>query len=515
MSVPGPGLGEEETVSLRRSTEHRTAKRPRFGLRARVTLTFALGAALLSAAMSIITFGLTRENLLNQREEAAVAEATSNAGRLADSLQPAGSTVVECRPASEMEDDLTNLARPGGAQPVLKCNQRWYGATGLFDQDDIPASLVSMVEGGTSARLRTEYEGNPVVITGVPITALEGVDAFYYEGQSLAELESTLSGLAISLLGASALTTLAGGFIGFWASRRVVRPLLDVGRAADAIAGGRLDTRLPTGADPEVDRLATPFNHMASALQDRIERDARFASEVSHELRSPLMTMSASVEVLENMRDELPDRAQTALDLLSADMDRFQQLVEDLLEISRFDAGAITLHLEEVLVAEMVIQAVSVIGGGSVPVMYDEDVSDVIVRVDKRRFARVLANLLDNAAKYAGGATAVTIGRVGSTVQIAVEDNGPGIPAEDRDRIFHRFSRGTESGKRAPDSGVGLGLALVTEHVRLHGGDVWVEDARGEQHGARFVVDLPIVATPEPDETAAGTTTTEDVTVPT
>jgi signal transduction histidine kinase len=499
-------------VSLRRSTSHRTAKRPRFGLRARVTLTFALGAALLSAAMSILTFGLTRENLLNQREEAAVAQATANAGRIADSLQPAGSTVVECSPAAEIEQGLTNLARPGGAQLVLKCNQRWYSANALFDQNDIPTSLVSMVEDGTSARLRTDYEGNPVIITGVPITAVKGVDAYYYEGQSLDELESTLSGLAISLLGASALTTLAGGFLGFWASRRVVRPLLDVGRAADAIAGGRLDTRLPTGTDPDVDQLATPFNHMASALQDRIERDARFASEVSHELRSPLMTMSASVEVLENIRDDLPDRARTALDLLSADMDRFQQLVEDLLEISRFDAGAITLHLEEVLVAEMVIQAVSVIGGGAVPVMYDEDVSDVVVRVDKRRFARVLANLLDNAEKYAGGATGVTISRVANTVQIAVEDNGPGVPPEDRDRIFDRFSRGTESGKRSLDSGVGLGLALVTEHVRLHGGQVWVDDSRGEQPGARFVVELPIVAASTPEEAPS---TPEDVTVPT
>jgi signal transduction histidine kinase len=224
------------------------------------------------------------------------------------------------------------------------------------------------------------------------------------------------------------------------------------------------------------------------------------------------MTMSATVEVLENMRNELPDRAQTALDLLSADVDRFQQLVEDLLEISRFDAGAIKLHLEEVLVAEMVIQAVSAIGGGVVPVMYDEDVSDVIVRVDKRRLARVLANLLDNAEKYAGGATGVTISKVGDDVQISVEDAGPGVPAEDRDRIFDRFSRGTESGKRSSDSGVGLGLALVTEHIRLHGGEVWVEDQRGGQHGARFVVSLPVVDIPSTTETPSAA---EDLAVPT
>lgn len=463
--------------------------------------------------MSVITFGLTRENLLNEREETAVAQATGNAGRMADSLESSVSSRDECDSSTEIVQNLTNLARPSGAQLVFECNERWYSANALFGQEDIPTSLVAVVEGNQSARLRTSYEGEPVLITGVPITALDGVSASYYEGQSLEELETTLGGLGISLLGASALTTLAGGLLGFWASRRVVRPLLDVGHAADAIAGGRLDTRLPTGTDPDVDRLATPFNHMATALEDRIDRDARFASEVSHELRSPLMTMSATVEVLENMRADLPERAQTALDLLSADVDRFQQLVEDLLEISRFDAGAIKLHLEEVLVAEMVIQAVSVIGGGGVPVMYDEEVSDVVVRVDKRRFARVLANLLDNANKYADGATGVTIVRVDDTVQIAVEDNGPGVPPDDRDRIFDRFSRGTESGKRSPDSGVGLGLALVGEHMRLHGGQVWVEDQRGEQPGARFVVQLPIVDIPVPG--SANVPVAEDVTVPT
>ena len=222
----------------------------------------------------------------------------------------------------------------------------------------------------------------------------------------------------------------------------------------------------------------------------------RFASEVSHELRSPLMTLAASVEVLENSRDEMPDRAQTALDLLSADVDRFQQLVEDLLEISRFDVGAIKLHLEEVLVAEMVIQAVSVLGGGGVPVRFDDEVSTVVVRVDKRRFARVLANLLDNADKYAGGPTSVNIELLDEVVQIAVEDNGNGVAEAERDVIFDRFSRGSEGGNRASDSGVGLGLALVDEHMRLHGGRVWVEDRRDGESGARFVVELPVVALP-------------------
>jgi signal transduction histidine kinase len=218
------------------------------------------------------------------------------------------------------------------------------------------------------------------------------------------------------------------------------------------------------------------------------------------------MTLAASVEVLENSREEMPDRAQMALDLMHADVERFQQLVEDLLEISRFDVGAITLHLEEVLVVDFVIQAVGAAGAGGIKVVYDEDVGEAVVNLDKRRFMRVIANLLDNATKYAGGATAIQIslansrpdetGAIHETVLIAVEDAGAGVPEEERDLIFDRFSRGSEGGNRGADSGVGLGLALAAEHVRLHGGRVWVEDRLDHKDGARFVIELPTV--PEP-----------------
>ncbi len=455
----------------------------RLGLRARLALTYALGAALLSTVLALTTFLLTRENLINQQEEAAVNQALRNVATVSDLIDPNLDT-------STVEGLVGDLPTPGGAQPVLYFEGRWTARNSVrFGQDDIPDALQAEVDAGQPGRMRVDVDGEPTLVVGIPIA--DG--GAYYEGAPLVELERTLEGLAISLVGASAITTLAGGLLGVWVARRVFRPLLDIGNAADAIAGGRLDTRLPVGADRDVDLIAKPFNEMAQALQDRLDRDARFASEVSHELRSPLMTLSAAVEVLENSRDEMPDRAQTALDLLSADVDRFQQLVEDLLEISRFDAGAIKLHLEEVLVAEVVIQAVSMLGGGGIPVRYEEDVSEIVVRIDKRRFARVLANLIDNAERYAGGATAITISRDDELALIAVEDRGPGVADADRQLIFDRFSRGSEGGNRAPDSGVGLGLALVDEHVRLHGGRVWVEDRPDGEPGARFVVALPIV----------------------
>jgi signal transduction histidine kinase len=232
---------------------------------------------------------------------------------------------------------------------------------------------------------------------------------------------------------------------------------------------------------------------MASALEDRIARDERFASDVSHELRSPLMTLSASIEVLKARRDDLDERAGSALDLLVADVARFEQLVNDLLEISRLEAGAAELDLDSVDPAELVLHAVGAASNSAVPVHYDEEVAGTRILADKRRLERVVANLLDNAAKYAGGATAVRVGLDGENVRIVVEDAGPGVPEEVRQKIFERFARGTEAGRRTKDRGVGLGLALVAEHVRLHGGTVWVEDRPDGTEGAAFVVELPAV----------------------
>ena len=175
---------------------------------------------------------------------------------------------------------------------------------------------------------------------------------------------------------------------------------------------------------------------MAEALQLRVERDARFASDVSHELRSPLMTLAASVEVMEARRDEMPERAQAALDLLSSDVVRFQGLVEDLLEISRFDAGAIRLHLEELLAAEFVRQAVAVSSLPTTPVHVSERAEHALIRGDRRRLARVIANLIDNARAYGGGEPEISITIVDDAedpvthLQIAVEDRGPGIALE-------------------------------------------------------------------------------------
>jgi signal transduction histidine kinase len=468
------------SLSPRRLLSRAPAVTRRLGLRARITLAFGIGALLLSALMSGTTWALTRENLVNQREDSAMVLVFQNArtvqGRVAN-------------PETDQQALLASLSTARGARPILYYDDKYVPLTPEFGQDALPASLRDTVIAGHPARMRFSLRGEMQLAIGIP---LPQAHAAYFEIVSLEDVSDTLEALGVSLVGASLVTTLAGAALGWWAARRALRPLTSVSSAAEALASGRLDTRLAPSIDPDLRPITASFNDMAQALQDRIEQDGRFASDVSHELRSPLMTLAASIEVLSNQREDLPERAQAALDLMVADVDRFQQLVEDLLEISRFDAGVARLELEEVHLAELVMQAVSHSSDVDVPVELDAALAGVVVHADKRRIVRVIANLLDNARKYGGGATSVGLRRVDDGIQIAVEDRGPGVPEEDRQLVFHRFSRGISAGRRGSTDGMGLGLALVAEHVNLHGGKVWVEDRGDGEEGARFVVELPV-----------------------
>ena len=332
--------------------------------------------------------------------------------------------------------------------------------------------------------------GRPRFVVGIPLTAF---DADYYAISDLSEVERTLDDLRYVLLATGAIAVTLAALLGSWAASRMLRPLRRVREAAEAIAGGRLDTRLGTQADPDLDRLSDSFNEMARALESRIRRDARFASDVSHELRSPLTTLMAGVGVLESRREELSPRSMIALDLLVADLERFNRLVNDLLEISGFDAGVAALDLTEVGIARFL--EVTAANAGAVALRMPEDAHRVVVQADKRRLARIMSNLLDNAGRYGGGATAITL-ELDDTLRIIVEDGGAGIPAGERSAVFERFFRGSAGGRRTDDGGTGLGLSLVAEDLRLHDGRVWVEDRPDGRRGARFVFELPL---PEED----------------
>jgi signal transduction histidine kinase len=323
---------------------------------------------------------------------------------------------------------------------------------------------------------------------GVPIGEADGE---YYEVVPLTELASTLAVIRNSLVVAAVVATIAAALLGLWAARRALRPLITVSAATSQIAGGDLSARLSRQADPDLDVVASSFNAMADALERRIERDARFVSDVSHELRSPLTTLSAAADVLRARAGELPVRARHALELVVAEIDRFRAMVEELLELSRAEGGVDPLRLEPVFVSELALQVAVRVGGNTFSVDFDHQLDDEPLLVDKRRVERMLVNLIENAESHGDGLVALHAHRRNGTVRIAVDDRGPGVPPSDRQAIFERFARGAKSGSRGTNTGTGLGLALVTEHARTHGGSVWVEDVPGAR-GARFVIELPL-----------------------
>jgi signal transduction histidine kinase len=460
----------------------RVLRRPKLGLRARVTLAFAGGALAVSAALSGVSYGLVRNYLVDQTRTAALREAFVNAGVARDGLRTSPGNIPRV---------LASLQDPDTSPSLVFYDDNWFSSKPLeIGRESLPSPFRQAVNSGRPSRQTYRLAGTTRLAVGLPIPVAE---ASYFEVFSLDQLDRTLRFLGLALLGAGVATTVVGAAVGRWASTRLMAPVAEVARAAAAVAGGALETRLPDADDADLATLTSSFNSMADALQARIERDARFASDVSHELRSPLTTLATTVGVLASRRDELPERSQAALDLLTSDVERFQRLVEDLLEISRYDAGVADLYLEDVRLTELVTRAVASVGGPPVELGPGAVADGLALQADKRRMERVIANLVENAARYGGGATRVIVDAGHFVARVAVDDEGPGVAPEEREAIFERFFRGSAAGqRRGGGQGSGLGLSLVTEHVRLHGGRVWVEDNPAGT-GARFVVEIPLV----------------------
>ncbi len=434
---------------------------------------------MLSSSVAVISYELSRAYLVRQRRSSLEQQAYVNARLVRNRLRA---------PEADVPALLGSLGPRTTSSHLLLSGAQWLGPAAERGSILVPESLRLAVEGGRAAHQLVEVEGEPTFAVGVPIVEF-GV--LYFAVHGLPQLERTLTILLNSLAVAAVVTTGLGAAGGLWASRRVLRPLADVSQAAGAVAAGDLGVRLEGGRDQDLAQVADAFNAMTSALRQRIDRDARFASAVSHELRTPLSTLVASTEVVGAHRDQLPDHARAALDLLSGEVTHVCRLVEDLLEISRIDAGVADLALDEVRLDELVARCVEPSVARGMALDVDGEVSRTFIRADKRRIERVLGNLVANAERHAGGVERVAVERAGAVARICVEDAGPGVPADERERIFERFVRGRSAARNGQDGGAGLGLSLVTEHVRLHGGRVWVEDRPGG--GARFVVELPVI----------------------
>ncbi|HEX7096260.1 MAG TPA: HAMP domain-containing protein [Acidimicrobiales bacterium] len=246
--------------------------RRRLALRARVSLTFALFTLVLTALLSATTYLLARTYMLDQRERTVTRQAFANAWIVKNQLS--GNRHADVGQALErIQGEL-------GTITLIHVDDRWYASRGI-EPDAIPAGLAERVAGGGAGRMITSVNGTSYAIVGTPIAAA-GVE--YFEFAPLDNLERTLRILAGSLTAASAITAVAGAAVGWYASRRLLRPLERVSTAAVNIAGGRLETRLDDEGDADLEPLVRSFNEMAQSLQQRIEREARFASDVSHEL---------------------------------------------------------------------------------------------------------------------------------------------------------------------------------------------------------------------------------------
>lgn len=362
---------------------------------------------------------------------------------------------------------------------------QWYSSSVAVGEAALPADLRRAVDSGEIGRQRSSIAGSPSLTVGLPLPAAK---ATYCEVFPLRELEQTMTTLRNTLVVGATVTTIGGAAIGLFVSRRVLRPLREVSNASAHIADGELETRLITGGDPDLDPLIASFNNMAQALQQRIERETRFASNVSHELRTPLTAMTNAMQVLRSRRDDLSPRTQTAVDIIDSQIAYFEQLVLDLLEISRLDAGASNVDLAPADVEALVRRVAN--QHGIAPRIDVSDDLPLEVDLDERRLAQVLTNLFDNAARYGGGVTHIDLSTFGPNLVMSIEDDGPGIAIEDRNRLFERFQRGTAVASDSTKKGTGLGLALVREHIQLLGGTVQITDAPGG--GARFEIVLPM-----------------------
>jgi signal transduction histidine kinase len=450
---------------------------PRLGLRLTVTLAFAGLAFAVSAILAAGTYFTARHYLVEQRQQGAARQAFADASFVRDGLLTSGATV---------SDVLGSISPSSGSVVLLHRGGQWYSSSLTLGAEAVPAGLRGHVEDGRAALSWARLEGKPVAVVGVALPAVGGE---FYEVTPSGMLDSTLRTLAVVLSAFALLTAVGGAVIGRVASARVVKPLDTLAGAAAQIAAGQLDTRLPPTQDPDLSVLVGSFNAMVEALEERIEREARFAADVSHELRSPVTTLTTSVGVLAAVQDDLSERGRQALALVEREVARLRRSLEHLLALARLDAGLADADRVEVDLTDLTAHTLEE-SQRPASVLHPPE-RPALVLGDKQMLNRALLNLFDNADLHGGGLSAVHIDLQDGRAQIVVDDAGPGVPPEERLRIFERFAR---SGSRGSLTGTGLGLSLVAETAAAHGGAVWCVSS--PEGGARFVLSLPVVPRP-------------------
>ncbi len=340
--------------------------------------------------------------------------------------------------------------------------------------------------------------GRPWLLVGMPvtITALDGgrtpSGIEVYSVRDLGGVQREVESLTRSAVNTAALALPLAVLLALLAAGSVLRPVRKLRDTARRLAAGDLDARSPPRGADELADLTVTINQMAESLQAsmaemrRMQADARrFAADASHELRTPLSTLTAVVEVLASATDGMEAEARESAQLAITEIHRLVRLVEDLLEVSRFDAGTAQPLLEEIDLAEAVWHCLRARGW----VRQVELVAErgIRLRLDRRRLDVIVANLVGNALRHGAPPVRVQVMAVGRQVWIEVSDIGPGLSEQVLPHVFDRFYKHDAARTRTPGSGLGLAIAL--ENARLHGGDITAGNAPGG--GARFVLRLP------------------------
>ena len=353
----------------------------------------------------------------------------------------------------------------------------------------------------------TTFENNrertyPVLIVGTHVSIAQNPSYGLFTVYDMTDSSETIAHINFVLFGGfCALLTVVLSVVWF-VTRFVVRPITQTAITAERLAAGDLDQRVSVKGEDQAARLGISFNRMADSLQEKIvqlERlstlQQRFVSDVSHELRTPLSTVRLGTELLYDSRENMTPMQVRSVELLHGQVDRFQSMLADLLEISRFDAGSAMLTID----TEDFIQVLSNILQEALPHLERTNTKlnvhtnheSIMVDMDRVRIERVLRNLLYNAIEHGESRPIdVYVDANATNLGIAVRDHGIGLSEDEAVQVFNRFWRADTSRKRTL-GGTGLGLSIAAEDVRLHGGtlEAWGEKGRG----ACFTMNLPLV----------------------
>ena len=438
-------------------------------LRRRLTLVLALAVGLSGIALGAGSYFLVRHNLLADSVDSSIVQTRRNLA-VAPSYPDTGKLVDQYKSRGNF---LTVATR--GGQTFL--------SSASVSLRSVPAGLRAIVGRGELGYERTTVAGDHFLVTGAP--AGNGRKLYFFFPEN--GLRHELSVLRNVLFGGVGILVLLAALAGIVLARSTLRPVARASTAARSLAEGLLETRLPVEGRDEFGAWAQSFNEMAAALEAKIgelqaaqARERRFTADVAHELRTPLTALMGEASLLADHLDEMPPESRRPAELLIADVARLRRLVEDLMEISRFDAGAESVQAEEVDVAALVRATVRARG-------WDDRVrlegDGLRVTSDPRRLERIVANLVDNALEHGGSLVSVRIG----DNEIEVADDGPGITPEHLPHVFERFYKADAS---RSGGGTGLGLAIARENAVLLGGTLEVASEAGA--GSRFTLVLPV-----------------------